>query len=93
MAFVRRNIFPDGKRGEHTQLAWHLARHSLAFPWIWHIQRSLGNLSFQMCPNFLRSSQTSVYPIFSRSFDADFHSDFYKRKDSLKKKKKEKKVG
>lgn len=47
-----------------------------------------------MCPIFLRSSQTSVYPIFSQTSDTDLSLRFSKRKDSLKitkKKKKEKK--
>lgn len=41
-----------------------------------------------MCPIFLRSSQTSVYPIFSQSFDADFHSHISRGRILLKKKKK-----
>lgn len=46
-----------------------------------------------MCPIFLRSSQTSVYPIFSQTSDTDLSLRFSKRKDSLKitTKKKEKK--
>lgn len=87
MAFSRCNIFPDGKRGERTQLAG-IQRD---INWRSHgsgISNGVWETYHSKCVLISCGQARHLFTLFSsQSFDTDFQSYFYRRKDSLKKKK------